>query len=297
MDSPLVSVIIPTANRYSDLFEALTMLRRQTYQSLEIIVIDNNSKDETQSIKKEFPEVKYVRLPKNLFNVPSRNIGISNANGKYIFCIDDDSFPGYDCLESAVNYMEGNENVGIVSFGVKNYDRFFDYDSYKKKSSNLSEGIAIFGWSGCGGLLRTSHFKKYGYWPETGSRSLYEIISCIWAWNEKQLVCFYEDCFVFHKVSAKGDAAKVRVNKKGISDSSFAIASFILTFYAKEEGRLKMKEWLWQNISGIVERRSSVYLFPMIKVFFLYPWILKASRPFSNEVMSKVRIVYNFKGK
>ncbi len=297
---PLVSVIIPTANRYEDLSETLYYLRKQLYRNLEIIVVDNNSRDDTPRLcREEYPEVRYIRLARNMFNVPSRNIAIANATGKYIFCIDDDSFPGVVSLERAVKRMEENAGIGIVSFGVKNYARFFNADSYMDEvpAEEEAESREVRGWSGCGGLLRKEHFDRYGYWEETGSRSMYEITSCIRAWNEGTSVMFFSDVYVYHKVSQKGDAAKVRVSRRGMLEASAALGQFIVQYYPARSAIRHYMEWVYQNIRAMVERRTLAFLAPLFSVAWRLPVLLKDRKNFPQEVMNKARITYNFKGK
>jgi GT2 family glycosyltransferase len=298
--TPLVSVVIPTADRYDDLAETLHYLREQSYQSLEIIVIDNNSSDDTPNLcRNEYPEVKYIRLPENVFNVPARNIAIANATGKYVFCIDDDSFPGAASLERAVKRMEQDDTIGLVSFGIKHYARFFNADTYFSEVTpeDEFEQKEVQGWSGCGGLLRKEHFEKYGYWEETGCHGMYEPASCVWAWNENSSVMFFSDVYVYHKVSRKGVPAQFRVNTKSMTDASMAIGHFIVQYYSPRIAFRKYAEWVYQNIRAMAERRTLVFIKPLFSVSFRLSDILNRRMNVSEDAMSKLRIVYNFKGK
>jgi len=90
---PLVSVIIPTHNRSKDLARALTSLKKQTYKNLEVIVIDDASADDTESVVRSFEadlKLIYIKNTTNQLAARSRNIGLKEASGEYIALLDDD---------------------------------------------------------------------------------------------------------------------------------------------------------------------------------------------------------------
>ncbi len=93
----LVSVIITTCNRNSCYIErALKSVMAQTYENIEIIVVDDNRADysikETikQTIKGICPQAVYCSHNKNLGAPAARNTGIRIAKGDYIAFLDDD---------------------------------------------------------------------------------------------------------------------------------------------------------------------------------------------------------------
>ena len=96
MEKPLVSVIITTYERGSELKRALISVISQTYQNIEIIIVDDNTKDTySQTIKNIIKDcgdqrIKYIKNPKNLGGAMSRNAGIKNARGEFIAFLDDD---------------------------------------------------------------------------------------------------------------------------------------------------------------------------------------------------------------
>uniref|UniRef100_UPI001F4E06AA glycosyltransferase family 2 protein n=2 Tax=Rosenbergiella collisarenosi TaxID=1544695 RepID=UPI001F4E06AA len=96
MITPLVSVYIVTCNRSDLLKRCLSSIQQQTYQELDIIVVDDASTDETKSfmegvIKKD-KRITYYRNEENKGACYSRNIAILNAKGKYITGSDDDDY-------------------------------------------------------------------------------------------------------------------------------------------------------------------------------------------------------------
>ena len=117
---PLVSIVIPTYNRKEKLTRLIKSILNNNYprDKIEVIVVDDASTDGTyEEIKKSFPEVKVIKNQKELFLAASRNVGIKNSKGKYIFLIDDDNIVDKDCILELVKVMENNYNppIGIVA--------------------------------------------------------------------------------------------------------------------------------------------------------------------------------------
>lgn len=89
---PLVSVIIPTFNRADVVQNAIASVLRQTYSSLELIVVDDASTDNTEAVVRRISDtrVRYVRLPTNTRGAEARNAGLDVAKGDYVAFLDSD---------------------------------------------------------------------------------------------------------------------------------------------------------------------------------------------------------------
>jgi glycosyltransferase involved in cell wall biosynthesis len=86
-----ISVIIPTHNRAETLPRALDSVLAQSFAATEIIVVDDASSDDTQTlISKHYPQARYLRLPENLGVSAARNRGIALARGQWIALLDSD---------------------------------------------------------------------------------------------------------------------------------------------------------------------------------------------------------------
>ena len=88
----MISVIIPTYNNVKQLINTINNVCDQSYKDIEIIIIDDNSTDETKDkiLNLHNDKIKYYKNPKNLGVSQSRIIGVKQASGKYIAFIDDD---------------------------------------------------------------------------------------------------------------------------------------------------------------------------------------------------------------
>lgn len=115
--NPLVSVIIPTYNRANSLERAIKSVINQTYKNLEIIVVDDNSTDNTEEIVKSFSDdrIKYVRHFQNKGSSSARNTGIKNSQGEFIAFLDSDDEYLPEKIEKSIQvFNSAAENIGMV---------------------------------------------------------------------------------------------------------------------------------------------------------------------------------------
>jgi len=90
--APLVSVIIPTYNRALTLPRAMNSVLQQGYKNLELLVIDDGSKDNTDEVMATFtdPRIRYVKMERNQGQSAARNQGMRLAKGDFIAFQDSD---------------------------------------------------------------------------------------------------------------------------------------------------------------------------------------------------------------
>lgn len=172
---PTVSVIIPTYNRACFLRSAIASVINQTFQDFEIIIVDDGSKDNTQSLVQELEDerIRYVRHETNRGEAKARNTGVLNSSGEYIAFLDDDDewFP--DKLQRQLNLLQSaDSSVGGVYTGYVAIDavegRTLRECAPEKRGNiykDLAAGNVIGGPSTV--LLRMECFKKLGLFDET----------------------------------------------------------------------------------------------------------------------------------
>ena len=119
----MISIVIPTRNRYDDLIECLdSILYSQKLPEHEIIVIDNNSSDSTRFLEEHYPNIKVIRNKTNLGLAAARNIGALESKGKYVLFIDDDNVIAPNMIWLLHDFMELHNDVGILAPAVMYYD-------------------------------------------------------------------------------------------------------------------------------------------------------------------------------
>ena len=112
---PLISVVIPVYNVEKYIEEALTSVLNQTYQNIEIIVVDDESPDKSiPKIEQQFhdPRIRIIKQ-KNRGLAGARNTGIRSANGEYVAFLDSDDFWQAKKLERHVQLMQAYPDCGI----------------------------------------------------------------------------------------------------------------------------------------------------------------------------------------
>lgn len=117
--APKVSVIIPTYNRASMVCDCVDSVLAQENVSLEVIVVDDYSPDDTESkIVGRFGgdlRVRYVRNAKNSFQAVSRNNGAKIANGDHLFFLDDDNLLRPNVLTELLECLARHPDAGLVA--------------------------------------------------------------------------------------------------------------------------------------------------------------------------------------
>ena len=143
--SPFVSVIIPTYNRAQLLVKALQSVFNQTYQRFEILVVDDNSSDNTSEIINNFNDnrIKYFRLSENQGAPAARNIGLKNATGELIAFLDSDDQWLETKLEKQIEMFNKDTNIGLVYTGIKTINNNFTKITLPQKKGDLSKSILI----------------------------------------------------------------------------------------------------------------------------------------------------------
>ena len=115
----LVSVVIPTYNRATELPSAIESVLGQTYPSVEVIIVDDGSTDGTEAlIQTRFPRVRYLRQS-NRGPAAARNAGIKAASGPYIAFLDSDDRWMPQKLERQIGLLRERPEVGLVFSTVR----------------------------------------------------------------------------------------------------------------------------------------------------------------------------------
>lgn len=114
---PEVSVIIPVYNSGKYLKRTLESVINQTFKDFEVLCVNDCSTDNSLEILEEFAKqdkrIKIINNTKNIGSALSRNAGIDNARGEYIYFLDSDDYIEQKYLECMVEKIE-QENCDIV---------------------------------------------------------------------------------------------------------------------------------------------------------------------------------------
>ena len=118
MDHPIISVVITAFRAGSLIREAIDSVLAQTFQDIEIIVVDNNASEDTRDAFNEAArlnpdKIRVIHEPTQ--GVPSaRNFGIRESKGTYVALLDDDDRMYPNRLSKQLEAMEGSPEVSLV---------------------------------------------------------------------------------------------------------------------------------------------------------------------------------------
>jgi glycosyltransferase involved in cell wall biosynthesis len=215
----LVSIITPSYNTAKFIAETIDSVRHQTYSNWEMIIVDDSSTDDTDTVVEGYfgdSRIKYFKNKKNFGAAVSRNKALQEAKGRWIAFLDSDDLWQPDKLEKQIQFMEDN-------------DYHFSYTNYEEIDEESKPiGVHVTGprkitkhdmynycWPGCltvmydrdmVGLINIKDIKKnndYAMWLE---------------------VCQKVDCWIL-----KNELAKYR--KRSNSVSRHSIKTMIIWHY------------------------------------------------------------------
>lgn len=168
---PFVSAIIPVYNgaeRY--LKEAIESVLRQTFTDFELIVVDDASTDEIESVIRKYSAVRYIRRPSNGGQAAARNDGARLASGEYIAFLDQDDLWEPDMLSQEVHFANIHPEAGVIfsdGFMVDENNKILSYDSAIKPWSNLPQGLSGgYDIGNCKSLIKKACFDAIGCYDE-----------------------------------------------------------------------------------------------------------------------------------
>jgi glycosyltransferase involved in cell wall biosynthesis len=142
---PLVSVIIPSYNHASYISEAVNSVLTQSSKKLELIVVDDGSKDESVEILKGFSDSR-IRLltQENQGAHAAINRGLEESHGKYLSILNSDDIYLPQRLEKLVDWMESDPSLGLIASNIEVIDQNGKKLGVKEGYHNLEPWVLPF---------------------------------------------------------------------------------------------------------------------------------------------------------
>lgn len=189
----LISVIIPVYNVEEYLHKCIDSVLCQTYKNFEIILVDDGSTDSSGQICDEYVD-KDERISaihqKNSGPSKTRNTGLENATGKYIYFLDSDDYIESNALELLINTAESTDSDLV----------FFDAHSFSDDGYDIHQGYTV----------------KGTYTPECG----YKILTRLH--NNKDFHCAIYLLFIKHQL--------ITENKIRFLESAYCSEDMLFTY-------------------------------------------------------------------
>lgn len=167
-----VSVIVPSYNHRAYVEQTIHSVLSQSYKNLELIVVDDGSKDGSPEFLKKLSDEKkfHLILKENQGVCATLNRGISAATGDYITFIASDDLMTSQRIEEQVAFLEQHPQIDVVAGGVQLIDEQSQYLSLKKpKIQGLLSFDMIIRKNAVAAptaMFRSQVFKKFGLYKE-----------------------------------------------------------------------------------------------------------------------------------
>ena len=112
----LISIVTINYNNRTDTFRFLRSIEKLRIQNIEVIVVDNGSKENiSQVMETYFPWVKLVRSERNLGFAGGNNLGMAAANGAFLYFVNNDTIFLEDHLQVLAGHLADHPKMGAIS--------------------------------------------------------------------------------------------------------------------------------------------------------------------------------------
>lgn len=245
-----VSVIVPCYNSENSIFNCLNSLFTQTYKNIEIIVVNDESTDNSlqilNNLKKDHNNL-IVFTQKNSGPGSARNRGIEIASGEYVMFVDSDDYVDLCMIEKLVNIIEKN-NVDVVRCSYKMVYpsgklKSFNFNRSSKKISNkilLEEWLleSVLWNTVWGQLIRKD--KLVDLWFDTDKRIGEDLLFNVKLYSKIKNIYFFNEELYYYTYSPNGITKQMSVlnikrNLTDVIDNYFILYDFFQLLKNKQK--------------------------------------------------------------
>lgn len=164
----MISIVLPSYNGEKYIKESIESILNQTYQDIELILVDDCSSDQTWSIMQEYEKkdkrIKTIHNETNKKLPMSLNIGFGVAKGDYYTWTSDDNYYENNALEIMLNLIESKPDIGIVYADMRLIDSNGKINLEEEKKENDIQHSGLYNWVGACFLYRKKvHDTLNGY--------------------------------------------------------------------------------------------------------------------------------------
>ncbi len=276
MSKPLVSIIIINYNGVELLKKCLSSLSKITSLNNEIILVDNNSNDDTINyVTKHYPEIILIKLDENKGFAEPNNIASKIAKGEYLLFLNNDTIVTKNFLTELLNSINKDNQIGICQSLLLKLDNSIDSSGdfidqlgvvYNSKTS-VSTDREISSARGASMLIRKEIFEELKGFDEQFFVS-FEDVDLGWrAWIKGYKVVLSRKSIVYHLGGQTTNKIKSDIAFHGFKNQlSMKITNFesnlslqkIISFFVIY-GIHELKIWFDYTFRGSTNRSSTKY--------------------------------------
>ena len=276
MKSPKVSVVIVNFNGKTLLEQCLESLFKVTYDNFEVIIVDNNSTDETvEFVTKKYPSIILIKLDSNKGFAEPNNIGAKIAKGEYLLFLNNDTIVTPNFISEMVNTNENDKKIAMCqSLLLKSDDTvdssgdFIDELGVCYNSKSLTHEIReISSARGASMLIQKKIFDELGGFDETFFAT-FEDVDLGWrSWILGYKSVLVPKSIVYHMGGQTVNIFRNEIAFHGFKNQlSMKITNFesklifkvLIQFFLKY-GIRELKIWFDYKINGTTKITSTKY--------------------------------------
>jgi len=203
---PFISVVIPTYNRARYIGSAVRSALQQKYENFEVLVVDDGSHDETEEIISSIQDPRLRYIKKDHAGAPdTRNLGIAEANGEYIFWLDSDDVMMPNVLTEYARMARGWPDADVFYGNIEIFNdagetKVVTYPDYYQEKNLLTKMIRDSILPNPGSMVRKRLYEQFGgysrafrrahdyeFWTRVAPNARFKhvgIVGCRWRWHE-----------------------------------------------------------------------------------------------------------------
>ena len=231
-----LSIIIVNFNSVEFITRCLNyILKNKPKTSFEIIVVDNDSKDNSVGIiRKDFPEVKLIENSSNFGFSYANNQGIVRSNGRYILILNPDTIVTAGAMDTLINFMRVHPDAGVAGAKMLNFDgsiqyscrryptllnvffgrqsfftKFFPYNRISKRylmmDEDYSKNMEVDWVFGASMLIRRKAIEDVGIFDEDYFIFVEDTDLCYRMMEKGWKIYFVADAVIFHHLGVTRD--------------------------------------------------------------------------------------------
>lgn len=259
----LVSIIIPVYNRGKFLPETIESVINQSYKNWELLLIDDGSTDLSIQIAQEFANrdsrIKSIQRDREPKGAPTcRNIGMTEASGKYLIFLDSDDSLEPFCLYQRVAYMTNNLELDYSVWNIcvqKSNDKLEIWCDLNFNRDDLKSRLLLKSWQTSAPIYKTSSITKF-QWDEQ---------ACSWQDWEFAIKLLLDESLSYAKLLKSIPDVKInRQHRENISSTSRSFERILCLFklvgrneqLLVQKGKLDYIQYLKEPLFGFAEIAS-----------------------------------------